>query len=548
MDITTQFGTVKIKMLKGEQGIQGEQGIRGIRGVRGEPFEFEDFTEEQLATLRADVATVYCKKLEATYNTIGDNTTTIEIPFEDYSSTDMLFVDIEGLTLAEGTDYTISEGSIVLITPITHHYTAVNFRLLRFIAMSTEDFDNLTGDINAKIETDVDAWFVAHPEATTTVLDDSVSDKKLVQRGGVLEEVQNIKTALPQKDETVTRVTADSGATWETGKFYYSGGVGETILQANYASLACAVYGSVKAGEIFNVTAQSIGSGYAIYIVDANNIVLDRFVSPQGTNYYDDVAYTVPADGTMILNTAIASYLNGDKRYKLTQNVETLTPIKSPLDGVKWVSFGDSLNEFNSTAETNWIKYMIAGTNANNVNLAVSGSGFYRYSPLDKYTPNNYITKISSVPSDVEFITVAGSFNDLSSGPWPTLPVGTASDSGSETIAGYMNDFFDTLLAQFPTTPIAVVMTSPWDAYKPGVQRSDDYVAVLSEICQKNGIPFYPDCYYGCNLKPWIAANKTEYYTHPDGSVDGVHPNSSGHVFIYRMLRPFLEKVVHSSD
>ena len=363
----------------------------------------------------------------------------------------------------------------------------------------------------------------------------------------VRSQISAIEEVLPKSIITETVVTADDGVTWESGKFYY-GAIGSTVIQANYAALSCAVYGSVKAGDVFNVTARSIGSGYAIFIVDSNDVILDSFESPAGNSYYDDARYVVPYDGTMYLNTATADFLAGQSKYKLTQDVTHLAEIKSSLDGIKWISIGDSIVEFNSTAETNWVRYMIAETSVENTNLAASGTGFYRYSELEGYTQNNYITKIASIPNDVELITVAGSFNDLMSGPWPTLPVGTASDSGTTTIAGYMNAFFDALLTAFPTTPIAVVMTSPWDVYKPGVQRSDDYVSVLSEICQKNGIPFYPDCYYGCNLKPWIAANKTEYYTHPNSSVDGVHPNSSGHVFIYRMLRPFLEKVVHASD
>lgn len=393
----------------------------------------------------------------------------------------------------------------------------------------------------------VAAWLDEHPEATTTVQPNSIGDDKLVQTGGVLELVGNIYNVLPKGSETITRVTADNGATWETGKFYYSDGVGKTILQTNYASLACAVYGNVSAGDVFNVTAQSIGSGYAIYIVDANNIVLDRFVSPQGTMYYDDVVYTVPADGTMLLNTAISTYLDGAKRYKLTQNVPTLVPIKSPLDGVKWASFGDSIVEFNSTANVNWVKDMIAATGVVNTNVAFSGSGFYRYSAYEQYSANNYISKIASVPSDVELITVAGSFNDIVTSPWPNLPIGTASDTGTDTIAGYMNDFFDALLTAFPTVPIAVHITNPWDLLKPGNASSDAYVQVLGEICKKNGIPFYPDCYYGCNLKPWIAANKTAFFTRPGGTTDGVHPNDAGHVFLYRMLRPFLEKCAHTT-
>lgn len=40
----------------------------------------------------------------------------------------------------------------------------------------------------------VDAWLVAHPEATTTVQDGSITNAKLVQTGGVLSEVEDIRT------------------------------------------------------------------------------------------------------------------------------------------------------------------------------------------------------------------------------------------------------------------------------------------------------------------------------------------------------------------
>lgn len=146
MRLTNGFGTVKVVMLKGETGEQGPQGIQGIQGIQGEPFEFEDFTEQQLAELRADVASVYYKKEEATYHTVGDNTTSIDIPIASYTDHDMLFVDVEGLALTEGVDYTIEDSKIVLTEPITHHWTAVNFRALRAIAITAEDYEALKGD------------------------------------------------------------------------------------------------------------------------------------------------------------------------------------------------------------------------------------------------------------------------------------------------------------------------------------------------------------------------------------------------------------------
>lgn len=50
--LTVTSGTgISSADLKGEKGDQGE---RGLQGIQGEPFEFEDFTEEQLALLKGE--------------------------------------------------------------------------------------------------------------------------------------------------------------------------------------------------------------------------------------------------------------------------------------------------------------------------------------------------------------------------------------------------------------------------------------------------------------------------------------------------------------
>ena len=516
------------------------------------------------------------------------------------------------------------------------------------------------------------------------------------------EDVTGLKSVFDKVDEALitqetatTVVTADSGVTWENGYFWQpASGV---MTKTAYASTSCAIYGNVQKGDIFRVTARSVGSAYALCLADVNGNVLDYFVSPSGNSYYSNAEYIVPSDGVLYLNTATTHYIDGEKYYKLdsisrdyypiadlkneidetaetanankarlddleeslptkqifvdvmpglvfvdgafvsdggsitsysstkyavygevhTGNIFKFTgrkvgsaycillvtsdtpvnnkftvldvvttgynstgyitdaiytvpqngyliyqSVKAPtglalemsktvvnissssLDDIKWTTLGDSLNEFNSTAKNNWIKYMIAETGVINTNLAASGTGFYRGKAIEEYpTASNYIAKISQIPSDTQLITIAGSFNDLMSSPWEVLSVGTATDTGTDTIAGYMNDFFDALLSAFPLTPIGVYMTAPWSNYHYGVERSDSYVSVLKEICLKRGIPFFDNAYYGNTLKPWNEANRIEYYTHDNGTVDGVHPNDKGHVFIYQMLKPFIESL-----
>lgn len=120
-------------------------GPRGQRGPKGDTFTFDDLTPSQLASLRKDIASVYYRLLEGSYTTTSSSTTTIEIPVE-YSDHDMLFVDVNGLDLVGGTDYTVSDGSIVLTSPIAHQGASVNFKVLRAVALTPSDYGALKGE------------------------------------------------------------------------------------------------------------------------------------------------------------------------------------------------------------------------------------------------------------------------------------------------------------------------------------------------------------------------------------------------------------------
>ena len=120
-------------------------GPRGEKGEDGAPFTYDDFTEEQLADLRSDLK-AFIKKSEASYTTITSGVQTITVPIDGFRSTDMLFVDVEGLSLVEGTDYVINGTSIVLTTSIIHEGTKVHFVALRTVAITTEDYEMLRGD------------------------------------------------------------------------------------------------------------------------------------------------------------------------------------------------------------------------------------------------------------------------------------------------------------------------------------------------------------------------------------------------------------------
>lgn len=130
---------------QGPKGDTGDTGPQGPKGDKGDAFTYQDFTPQELADLKQDI-TVYYQKAESVYTTTGASETTIPIGIADFRATDILIVDVSGLNLILGSDYTISGTNIVLASPITHTGTVVHFIALRTVAAVPQDYDNLKGD------------------------------------------------------------------------------------------------------------------------------------------------------------------------------------------------------------------------------------------------------------------------------------------------------------------------------------------------------------------------------------------------------------------
>ena len=130
----------------GPRGPKGDKGDKGDKGEGGETFTFDDLTEEQLADLRREISSVYYKKIEGTYTTTSSSTTRVKIPISGWNDHDILFVDVNGLDLVNGVDYTINNGSIVLTNAITSKGESINFKAFRAIAITSEDYDALKGE------------------------------------------------------------------------------------------------------------------------------------------------------------------------------------------------------------------------------------------------------------------------------------------------------------------------------------------------------------------------------------------------------------------
>lgn len=344
--------------------------------------------------------------------------------------------------------------------------------------------------------------------------------KEIINKDNLTKELQN--AFIENFNDITDTLSFTNGKFISTNEFFYR--------IEDYASLA---YSSieVKQGEVYRFTYNKIGND-CIYTLSTQENKTDIFYPIDKTpKLYENVIFTIPYDGTLFVNKN-GNSTKIEKLIKYSTQSENI----SVLNNKKWCVIGDSLNEYNSTANINWIKLMIENTGVNVTNLAVGGTGFYA-----GYTTNsNYINKINSIPIDTDIITVALSFNDLSYYGSNTIPIGTYTDSDLTTICGYVNTFFDTLLEKYPLKSIGCYTTSPWNTYRPMQTNPEQYVNEIKKICEVKGIPFNDYCFYNSGLRPWIKAFRDEYYS----NADGIHPNDKGHKFVYPKLRPFIESLL----
>lgn len=373
-----------------------------------------------------------------------------------------------------------------------------------------------------------------------------------VQPGATEEQAQQIKKNtddVASLKEDIDTITGNTIYKFTTGA-YIKTGVSQVDLTPVPDILYAYCIVDCEYGDGFTLTGHGGGSPRLWAFIDENNNMLINSVASE---IYENTYLTAPLNAVKaIFNCQIgykySLYKNKviNRRLKeLTENIDYLkNNTKNVLNGKKICVIGDSITEHNFRAKTNWVNHIVNWTGAIIQNLGISGTGFVASNP--------YINRISQINSNSDVIGVACSFNDMSS--VKNMGMGDIDNVGTDTVYGYLNNFFISLLNSFPTTPIICYLQSPWETYYTcGSEKeySNLYIDGVKAICEKYMIPFYDDMYYGSQLRPWNDANKNMYYISDDensshyGEIDGVHPNSKGHIFIARYLLPKFEEALN---
>lgn len=223
------------------------------------------------------------------------------------------------------------------------------------------------------------------------------------------------------------------------------------------------------------------------------------------------------------------------------------------ISSKKWVGIGDSLTECNNgRAEYHYFDYVCAETGISFVNMGFSGSGYRNESSGEMA----FWRRVKNMDIDADVITIFGGINDCIFGITGG-EIGTADDTGTDTVCGCVNTTIDNILALYPEhCPLGII--SPIPAYWVDAQgdfqfgeqqpmddgcRASLFCKQLEIICKRRGIPFL-DLFHTSNLRPWIKECRKKYFScdnSPEG--DGLHLNSEGHRLIYRRIMQFVESM-----
>lgn len=136
----------------------------------------------------------------------------------------------------------------------------------------------------------VTAWLNAHPEATTTVQDNSITDAKLVQSGGILEEVDSLEYALYAKKNLVTEILVGYVRS-------NNNGVVSNPWQAE--GYVCAI-ADVNAGDKITINGEWANNSFGFFADNNGNVIgraYDYIDSTYGSGGY---VFTVPDNATKL--------------------------------------------------------------------------------------------------------------------------------------------------------------------------------------------------------------------------------------------------------
>lgn len=185
---------------------------------------------------------------------------------------------------------------------------------------------------DAQVTSAVNTWLTAHPEATTTVQDGSITDAKLVQTGGVLEKVDKLTDALSDN----FNIEVDVNPQLVAGSYVFSND--NTIQSSSNFSMTKPI--AVKSGQVVRLTATGYNTATGM-IATCNADNSERETVARSIDSTErEYTYDVAEDGYIVCS------FNNNHAYAISLTIDYYEAVKAlaVFDVVQGGTAGVALN------------------------------------------------------------------------------------------------------------------------------------------------------------------------------------------------------------
>lgn len=380
--------------------------------------------------------------------------------------------------------------------------------------------------------------------------------------------IDNLKTAVNNIDEQINGRVIGSEELQGEEILYDKYIVKETNRVNIYANnnLAIAPYKIVK-GRIYKVSVAKTTNAagkvlcYASSLTSLEVVPITDAVGNRGAFEY---TFTSDRDGYVfigisadtsyvVVNEVIKSESIAADVTRLNQDVEELKKSSGNLDWSekKWVVIGDSLSTINSTTTKRYIDYIVEKTGIKVEVLAVGGSSWGK----PQLQNNAFFQQASRVASDVDIVTIFGSFNSwylkdsdgaITDGP---TSLGNIDSEDVSTRYGCMNTAIRNVYTNAPLARVGIIYPTPWKTANPysPTDTTNSLMEMLDNVTKRWGIPKL-DLFHSSGMRPWDDTYRLLAYSKDSGGVDGnpagVHPDETGHKVIASLVLDFMKGLI----
>lgn len=326
---------------------------------------------------------------------------------------------------------------------------------------------------------------------------------------------------------------SNPGTYWEkvTGAVAYSGDVLALRSNGSWSGWNTSKY-TVFPGEVYTIRGAYTNVHPIGAYVKADSSMTPIWRDTSNTTYnvkLFEITVTIPNDVCEIWINKYGTW--GDDAIAVYRHVLSY---KGSFAGKKWYTIGDSITEYNTTANVKYYDYIQEKTGLLPINLALGGRGYINGGTDDT---KQFYKQALEIGNDADVITILGGGNDVSS-----FPLGEITDTGTETICGCINTTIDNVYATLPLAKLGIITPNPWGSFPTNTDNNMSRLAdAIVAICKRRGIPCL-DLYHCSGMRPWEQSYRELVYSLSNN--DGVHPNNIGHEIIASHIEQFLKEIL----